>query len=152
MGPLDRRDGGILLALTAVGLGVSMWLGTPQLNSAQTSEKWVVGIAGLVVGVLSAWACLRLAKAAPELRWPGALWAVLPWYTCFLGQMAYIGFLLMVVEVAIGAACLSRRIRGSLGQAVWVLVVVRVAIFAVHQLLPAWLRGGSGIVGWMGVM
>jgi len=152
MRQLARRDGGTLLALAAGGLGVSMWLGTDHFNLVQTSEKWVVGIAGLVVGVLSAWACLRLAKVSPELRWPGALWAVLPWYTCFLGQMAYIGFLLMVVEVAIGAACLSRRIRGSLGQAVWVLVVVRVTIFAVHQFFPAWLRGGSGIVGWMGVM
>jgi len=139
MRPLDKRDGLTLLVI-ALGCGLtSGLLGIERYDTTRAVVQAVVSAAGLAVGLICAWGCLRLSTIAPEHRWPGALWLVIPWYFLFASQLAYLGHLLIAVEVLVGAACLALRAQSSAALALTVSTAVRAAIFAVHSMLPAWL-------------
>jgi hypothetical protein len=139
MRPLDKRDGLTLLVI-ALGCGLtSSLLGIERYDTTRAVVQAVVTAAGLTVGLLCAWGCLRLSTVDPEHRWPGALWLVIPWYFLFASQLAYLGHLLIALEILVGAACLAHRAQASASLALSVSTAVRVAIFALHSILPAWL-------------
>jgi hypothetical protein len=139
MRSLDKRDGLLLLSVSAGGALISGLIGFELFDSVDSTAIWTVGTAGLVVGLLCSWGCLRLSSVEPAQRIPGALWLVLPWYFLFLSQLAYIGFGLIPVEVVVGALCMARRIKASIPMALAVSTGVRGVILGVHLFLPGWL-------------
>jgi hypothetical protein len=133
-GPRNKRDARLLGGLALCGLASTWLLGLELFDSVDAVEPWVRGAAGLLVGLIFARVGLGFTGVAPEDRWPGACWAVVPWYFFFASQLAYLGYLLIPFELWVGAGLLTWRTRLPMGRALAIALAARVAIFLVHTL------------------
>jgi hypothetical protein len=98
------------LGLLLAGLIAGGWM---RVYDAGT---WAVAVVLTVINAAVSfgmfWAVGKVSGVAPANRLPAALWAMLPWNTFHLSQIAYVGFYFMPLEILASGMLLRIRARG----------------------------------------
>ena len=106
-GPLTGAETLAIAVLVAAGL-----IGSGLLR-VYDSGVWPRAVALTALSVVSSftlfWLALAAARVPPGRRIAGAAWALLPWNSLLLSQIAYFGFFFIPLEIIASALILRRR-------------------------------------------
>ncbi len=118
------------MAVLLAELAVAYLLGIDPYNTLLKLAKLILTFVEIGVGLGSFWVLLGLFGVQPSVRAPGALWALLIWFGLFLSHIAYIGYLLIPVEIGLAAAGLRFRVGLAPGRALLIALLGRAVMFA----------------------
>ncbi len=128
--PLALPELIIMVLVVAAGLGLSFLLGVDRYNTSLGRARGIFYVLEASLGFWSYWALLRFAHLPRPLRLPAALWGFVIWSGVALSGLAYIGYVMIPVEVLLSGAAL--RIRGGVefGRALGIALGARAIVLA----------------------
>ena len=132
----------ILVALLGVGV---VWSFSVEVYDVRVpAARVALTLTSFAVTFGLFWAGLVVAKTPRSGRSRAAAWASIPWNSLLLAQIAYIGYLLLPVEVLASVILLRRRSPLSYPAATVLATVTRAAVFLLMMTAAAatrtWLR------------
>jgi stage V sporulation protein SpoVS len=107
--PLSRAEGLAVAGLVAAGLIASGLVRVYDVHSGAVTVALTA--VSVTVAFLLFWIGLGLLRVAPGRRIAAALWAVVPFNTFLLSQLAYLGFFFIPLEILAAAIILHLRAR-----------------------------------------
>jgi hypothetical protein len=121
------RDVAIVLGALSVGL---LWSYLIKVYDVRIpSIRVALTAISVALSFVLFWAGLAVMGLPRGARATPALWALLAWNGVLLGQMPYVGYLLMPVEVLLSVWLLRRQVALSLLSAFVLVVLVRALVF-----------------------
>jgi hypothetical protein len=128
-----------VIAVVLIGAGLIISASVRPYDSSTKAMAIALTAVSLVAGFGLLWAGLTTVGVVTGRRTAGALWATVAWNTLLLSQIAYVGFLLLPVEIAIAAFILHRRARvGRVWASLSVSTIARIAtLLVVYAVAPA---------------
>lgn len=124
--PISIRE--ILVIATLLIGGALIAGGYCDLYDTGTPVKYI--LVGLDIGLSTVLFTLILASfgVPRDVRLGASLWAMLPWNTVYLSQLAYIGYFFIPIEIAISAILLEWKSSFGFRRAIFTATVVRLII------------------------
>lgn len=126
---MKRGEALIVIGLVGIGFAWSWWGTVYDLLSPVA--RVIMTLLSLVLAFLLMWGGLAVARAPRESRFGAAIWAILPWNSALLSQIAYVGYLFIPLEVLASTLLLRQRANLSRGGSLVLAAVTRAAVFVV---------------------